>query len=72
MSERGLDGFVFLIFTCLAIVFGTRELIDIDLGWHLVGGFWILEHGIVPTVDPLGAQHPNTEHATSCLEDLQS
>ncbi len=31
---------------------------DLDLGWHLLGGQWILEHGTVPSEDLINAFNP--------------
>jgi hypothetical protein len=27
----------------------------VDLGWHLAGGLWIIDHLMVPTIDPFGS-----------------
>ncbi|MFM1848250.1 MAG: hypothetical protein RL417_1724, partial [Pseudomonadota bacterium] len=39
----------------LAVVWGLSlwgvPAHDLDLGWHLLGGSWILDHGAVPRAD---------------------
>ena len=37
----------------LLLLLGNRLLNDPDSYWHLAVGRWIVEHGTVPTVDPL-------------------
>ncbi|MFN8390285.1 MAG: hypothetical protein U0136_08355 [Bdellovibrionota bacterium] len=38
---------------CLAL--GLKPLEDLDLGWHLAGGLWTIDHGSVPGTDFLSA-----------------
>lgn len=45
------------IVAAFAYGYGTRALTDPDLGWHLVGGLWMLDHRQVPWVDFLGVEH---------------
>jgi len=42
---------------CLAIglVLGTKSLLDVDIGWHLAGGLWMLNAKQIPIADPFGA-----------------
>ena len=37
------------------LVLGYHQLDDLDLGWHLAGGLWMLAHGVVPSADPFSA-----------------
>lgn len=43
------------IFTIVALSLGVKPLADPDLGWHLAGGLWMLEHRRLLSADPLGA-----------------
>ncbi|MCC6954767.1 MAG: hypothetical protein IT290_11680 [Deltaproteobacteria bacterium] len=45
-----------LLFLAVAAVLGWRSLVDVDLGWHLATGLWIIDHFRVPVLDPFGAQ----------------
>ena len=44
------------VLTCVACTIGIRELPKYDLGWHLAGGLWMLDHGWIPSADPFGAE----------------
>lgn len=44
------------VVAAFACGYGTRPLLDLDLGWHLVGGLWILDHDAVPWRDFLGVE----------------
>lgn len=46
---------VLSVFACIGIVSRYAPLDDPDLGWHLAGGLWMLEHVSVPAVDPFGS-----------------
>ncbi|MCC6932480.1 MAG: hypothetical protein IT292_04405 [Deltaproteobacteria bacterium] len=35
-----------------AAIFANKQLIDLDLAWHLAGGLYMLERGDVPAADP--------------------
>ena len=43
----------------VAVVFAHREIVDLDIGWHLAGGLTILREGQFPSADPflLGAPY---------------
>jgi hypothetical protein len=41
-----------LLFGALAFLLGCFEMLDTDVWWHLRGGEWILQHGMVPDLDP--------------------
>gem|GEM_PF-7079376 len=43
-----------LLFLGIALLFGLSPIKDPDLGWHLGGGLWMLEHGSVPRWDMFG------------------
>lgn len=47
--------FLLVVFCFSSFVLGLKPLSDPDLGWHLAGGMWILDHGKVPQRDPLAA-----------------
>ena len=44
----------FVVFLALSAVLSWKPLADPDLGWHLAGGLWILDHRAVPRLDPFG------------------
>ena len=49
----------FLLFSFLAALpFCWLKPVDPDLGWHLLGGAWIVEHGTVPSYDFVNAFNP--------------
>jgi hypothetical protein len=54
--DRKLDLFVTGILLFTAAILGCHELSDPDIGWHLAGGLWMLDHGEILQADPLGAQ----------------
>lgn len=38
----------------VAAAAGSGPLLDLDIGWHLVGGLWAIDEGAVPWTDPIG------------------
>jgi hypothetical protein len=50
-----LDFPALAILILLLLELGLRSLNDVDLGWHLAGGLWILETRAAPGSDPLAA-----------------
>ena len=50
-----LDWIVLATFLVVGLVLSFRPLQDVDLGWHLAGGLWILNNLSVPQADPLSA-----------------
>ena len=50
-----LDWVVLSVFLVVTLVWSFRPLADVDLGWHLAGGLWILDNHAVPQSDPLSA-----------------
>lgn len=57
MTQQKLTDILFLIsFLCISAVLSYKSLIDVDIGWHLAGGLWMLEAHRVPTIDMLQAQ----------------
>ena len=44
-----------IFFLVVAISLSTNAVTDPDIGWHLMTGRWILEHGTVPQTDPFSA-----------------
>ena len=51
-----LELLVLCVFLFVALVIGSKPLLDLDIGWHLAGGLWILDAKSLPTEDPFGAQ----------------
>ena len=48
--------YLLLSIICFVPLFcAFKPLEDFDLGWHLAGGLWMLDHWQVPSVDPFGA-----------------
>ncbi len=43
------------ILLAVALPLGYHALFDPDIGWHLAGGLWMLEHSQVLQTDPFGA-----------------
>ena len=57
MTQQKLTDILFLIsFLCISVVLSYKSLIDVDIGWHLAGGLWMLDACRVPTTDMLQAQ----------------
>ena len=55
-TEQQRFGIVcFVILVVVAVALGHKALADVDLGWHLAGGLWMLDHHAVPRMDPLAA-----------------
>ena len=52
--DRMLDCLELLVFSVAAIALLPRQLVDPDIGWHVAGGLWMLEHKAAPLTDPLG------------------
>ncbi len=44
-----------LLLLVVVFLLGHKTLSDLDLGWHLAGGLWILENKQVPIIDPFGS-----------------
>lgn len=55
-----------IVFFLLGAAVGFKELADPDIGWHLAGGLWILDHRRLPGADPFSAEH----HAWICYSWL--
>lgn len=55
-TNRVVDLVAGALFALFALQFGYDSLRDYDLGWHLAGGLWMLEHRAVPRTDFLGAE----------------
>jgi hypothetical protein len=56
-----LDAFVLGVFaTVVAFMFGSSPRIfsDGDVSWHVASGRWIIDHRMVPTVDPFSFTMP--------------
>ena len=57
--SEGKNVTMWLIFVISALLLGLSFSCfpphDPDLGWHLLGGEWILRHGAVPIEDPINA-----------------
>ncbi len=47
-----LDSLVLISLVVIAFLLGCYEMGDSDIWWHLCGGQWILENGLVPRLDP--------------------
>jgi len=54
-DRRLFDVIVLFVLALLCIPFGFDSLQDYDIGWHLAGGLWILDHLQVPERDFLAA-----------------
>jgi Flp pilus assembly protein TadD len=56
-KERDLERRVFLILVGLALIYaflaGLRTVSDLDTGWQLATGRWVVQHHHVPSVDVL-------------------
>ena len=50
------DIFALFLLAGFSCYLGYDSLRDLDLGWHLAGGLWMIEHGAVPGADFLGAE----------------
>src|SRR5262245_37870518 len=52
-ARRGIDSWLIALAAAafLLVVLAARYLSDADLGYHLAGGRWILEHLSVPSKD---------------------
>lgn len=44
------------LFLFIGLLLGAKPLQDVDLGWHLAGGLWMLQHQQIPLHDPFGAE----------------
>ena len=55
-SESSFLLFSILLLGAMFCVLGFHALVDPDLGWHLVGGEFMLHHRQLPERDPLGAE----------------
>ena len=55
-SFHTLDVASLIIFLGLAFSVGHKPLLDVDVGWHLAGGLWILDNFQFPILDPFGAE----------------
>ncbi|MBL7661928.1 hypothetical protein JNK13_04155 [bacterium] len=49
---QALAQHVLVVFILLALGLGYQSLSDLDLGWHLASGLWIIKHKQVPWADP--------------------
>ncbi len=54
-EHRLFDAVVLFVLALLCVPFGFDSLRDLDLGWHLAGGLWILEQLQVPGRDFLAS-----------------
>lgn len=45
-----------IVLGAVATVLSWRSLPELDLGWHLATGLWMLDQGRVPWLDPFGAE----------------
>ncbi len=56
-SDDGLERRVFLILAALALIYaflaGLRTVADLDTGWQLATGRWVVQHHHVPSADVL-------------------
>ena len=56
-ENSGIERRVFLVLACLALIYaflaGFRTVSDLDTGWQLATGRWVVEHHQVPSVDVL-------------------